>query len=80
MLCNQNEEFIESENLFKSSHGNTVSLEDRLKEVYNAIFKNSRGNGYREINIGQLSFSENTRNAITEITSLLSPNSDYEFK
>lgn len=80
LLCNQNEEFIESENLFKSSHGNTVSLEDRLKEVYNAIFKNSRGNGYREINIGQLSFSENTRNAITEITSLLSPNSDYEFK
>lgn len=80
LLCNQNEEFIESQNMFKSSHGIAVSLEDRLKEVYNAIFKNSRGSGYREIKIGQLSLSENTRNTITEITSLLSPNSDYEFK
>ena len=44
------------------------------------MFKNSRGNGYREINIGQISFSGNTRNIIEEITSLLSPNSDYEFK
>lgn len=28
----------------------------------------------------QLSFSENTRNVIEEITSLLSPNSYYEFR
>ena len=80
LLCNQNENFDESENLFKRSDSNSISLEDRLKEVYNAIFKNSRGNGYHEINIGQLSFSENTRNIIIEITSLLSPNSDYEFR
>ena len=79
-LCNQNENFDENECLFKSRDGNSVLLEDRLKEVYDAIFKNSRGNGYREIDIGQLSFSENTRNAIIEITSLLSPNSDYEFR
>ena len=80
LLCNPNENFDESEHLFKNSDGNSVSLEDRLKEVYDAIFKNSRSNGYYEINIGQLSFSENTRNIITEITSLLSPNSDYEFR
>lgn len=80
LLCNQNENFDENENLFKRSDSNSISLEDRLKEVYNAIFKNSRGNGYHEINIGQLSFSENTRNIIIEITSLLSPNSDYEFR
>lgn len=80
LLCNQNEDFDKSEGLFKSSDGNSVSLKDRLKEVYDAIFKNPSGNGYREINIGQLSFSENTRNVIEEITSLLSPNSDYEFR
>lgn len=79
-LCKQNENYDESEKLFKSSDGNSVSLEDRLKEVYDAMFKNSHGNGYREVNIGQISFSENTRNIIEEITSLWSPNSDYEFK
>lgn len=80
LLCNQNEDFDENESLFKRSDGSSVSLKDRLKEVYDVIFKNPSGNGYREINIGRLSFSENTRNVIEEITSLLSPNSDYEFR
>ena len=78
-LCNRNENFDEKERLFKNSDGNSVSLEDRLKEVYDAMFKKSSGNGYHEIDIGELRISENTRNAIIEIISLLSPNSDYEF-
>lgn len=79
LLCNQNEVFDESERLFKSSNRNSVSLKDRLKEVYDTMFTNSLGSGYRKINIGQLSFSESTRTAIEEITSLLSSNSDYDF-
>ena len=74
LLCNQNEDFDKSESLFKSSDGNSVSLKDRLKEVYDAIFKNFCGNGEHEIlYIGYLSFSENTRNVIEYIVSLLSP-------
>lgn len=79
LLCNRDEEFDENNRLFKSSTDNSVALSERIKEIYNAVFSNSRRNEYREIEIGRSSFSEETRRAIEEIAALLAPNSDYEF-
>ena len=79
-LCSQAETFDVHEKTFKSVNGNVVSLKDRLKEVYNAVFGMSTSNEYGKTDIGQLSFSEDTRKEIEDITSLLSLHSDYEFK
>ena len=56
-----------------------VSLSDRLKKVYEALFTQPLGNGSdgQTITVGKMTFSSFTRQCIEEITSMLSPGSDY---
>lgn len=55
------------------------SLSDRLKDVYSIVFDKSRSLDYQEISIGDMSFSNSSRSRIEEITSMLSPKSNYKF-
>lgn len=78
-LINRGEEYDQTDNIFKDQTGATISLGDRLKEVYSALFTRTQNSRYGETLIGNLRFSENTRRVILEIAALLSPHSDYEF-
>ncbi len=78
-LINRGEKSDETDNGFKDQTGITISLSDRLKEVYSALFIRTQASRYGETLIGNMRFSENTRKAILETAALLSPHSDYEF-
>lgn len=53
-----------------------VTIEDKLKEVYNALFVTSYGKETYYVHIGTMSFDENTRKSLLRITGLLSDYTD----
>ena len=65
-------------NLDSSSELIVVKREDKLREVYNAIFvKKYDGRSY-ETTIGKVSFGEETKNELLKIISGLTEYADYE--
>lgn len=65
----------------ESSEGSVdIPLSDRLRDVYSALFSRRFGTGLREIRIGKMTFSDNTCRCVEEISSMLSPQSDYHFE
>lgn len=57
----------------------TLSLSDRLKEVYLILFSKLRERGQHKI-IGEMAFEYSTRRCVEEIASMLSPQSEYQFE
>jgi hypothetical protein len=55
-----------------------VKLEDKLNNVYNALFKRDYSNGTYERNIGDMSFSQSTHDNLMRTVSLLSKFSDFQ--
>ena len=58
----------------------SVTLVDRLKEVYSVLFSRPIERGQRKITIGKMTFEYSTRRCIEEIASMLSPQSEYQFE
>ena len=74
-LLNEKEAYS---NLDNSSELIVVKREDKLREVYNAIFvKKYDGRSY-ETTIGKVSFGEETKNELLKIISGLTEYADYE--
>lgn len=77
--------FLESNerrpNNSRSEEQNNVvkSYTKRYEEVYYALFVESFGDEVRELTIGQMSFSSETRKNVMDILTLLSPFADYQF-
>ncbi|MDO4793559.1 MAG: P-loop NTPase fold protein [Filifactor alocis] len=55
-----------------------VSLEDRLGQVYNALFNNHGRRGYDEIEVGECAFSRSMKNELIEVSSMLSEFTSYD--
>ena len=55
-----------------------VDLEDKLKQVYKALFMKEEKDAYGEITIGDMSFSRRTREMLRKTESLLSQYAMYE--
>ena len=67
----------------KGAGGERIRLEDRLRDIYYAIYgkqKNAEGEKESEKVIGQLRFSNRIRTYIENITSMLFPDANYAFK
>lgn len=69
MLLENNETYDEEHH---SDEQIVVSLEDKLNKLYNTLFAKSDDYTRREINIGNCSFSKQTKDKIIHITSMLS--------
>ena len=78
LLCS-NQETYDSKNqiIDCKREGKSISLSDRLKEVYSAIFSKPSA---RSRHIGMMAFEHSTRYCIEEIASMLSPQSEYQFE
>jgi hypothetical protein len=59
-----------------SDNRKIVNFEDRVGEVYDALFKHDYSSGY-PYNIGQMSFTKETRIDLLKIVSALSKYADY---
>jgi len=77
-LLNINECFSEDER--KKETDIIISLEERLEEIYYIIFTDMFVDGRREKHIGQMEFSNRTREEMNRVVSLLSLVADYDFK
>lgn len=55
-----------------------VRLEDKLTEVYNALFGDNNRRPWDEVNVGEYSFSTETKEKIMRAASMLSDYSSYE--
>lgn len=58
----------------------SITLSERLKEVYSVLFSMPPERGRREIAIGSMRFEYSTRRYVEEIVSMLSPRSEYQFE
>ena len=77
-LLADNEWFSDDKNVKASDI--VVSLEERLNEVYTAMFPKISSNYGNPIRIGKISFSPRTRIKFNKIISLLSPFCNYQFE
>lgn len=67
----------------KDAPAGTSTKEAALKgiiDIYEKLFLYDNANDWRDLQIGKMSFSKKTRQAIMEIASLLSPDADYEIE
>ena len=55
-------------------------IETKIKEIYSTLFSPGEFEMIREKRIGEMSFSENTRNEMLETVSLLSKRADYDIE
>ena len=55
-----------------------VRLEDKLTEVYNALFGDNNRRPWDEVNVGEYSFSTETKEKIMRAASMLSDYSSFE--
>jgi hypothetical protein len=55
-----------------------VSLEDKLNQVYNALFAKENDYTWEEINVGKCIFSKQIKEKIMRITSMLSEYTSFE--
>ena len=75
MLLEQDETYdVEQHN----SKQTVVLLEDKLNQAYNALFSKEYDYTRREIDVGNCSFSKQTRDKIMRITSMLSEYTSFE--
>ena len=74
-LLNEHEAFS---NLNSNLKLTVVKKEDKLKEVYNAIFVKKYDSRSYETSIGKVSFGDRTKNELLKVISGLSEYSDYE--
>jgi KAP P-loop domain-containing protein len=85
-ILGQNETFMEDSSsivINKGAGGERIRLEDRLRDIYYAIYgkqKNTEGEKESEKVIGQLRFSNRIKTYIENITSMLFPDANYAFK
>ena len=84
-LYNNGESFDESRQVIISSNdaqATEVSVIDRLKEVYEALFANHEqpNSKWGETTIGAMKITDQTKDYISNITSMLSQLADYEYK
>ena len=75
-LLNRNESYS-NENLSKDDV--CVKAENKINEVYHALFVQDYSQSTRELHIGSLKFTIETRNNIMRTVSLLSGFADYSF-
>ena len=74
-LLNEKETYSNPNN---SSELIVVKREDKLREVYNAIFVKKYDGRYYETTIGKVAFREGTKNELLKIISGLTEYADYE--
>ena len=74
-LLNEKEVYSNPNN---SSELIVVKREDKLKEVYDAIFVKKYDGRFYESKIGKVSFGEGTKNELLKIISGLTEYADYE--
>ena len=63
----------------KDKHKQHVTVEDELKQVYDAIFGNAFRNGVYTVSVGKLEFEEGVKETILRAAGLLSVYSNYTF-
>ena len=73
-LLSQNETYSEK----KSDQDIVVYLQDKLSEVYNALFNNDYTAGVHTLRIGEMSFDKDTRKRLLEIVNLWSEYADFD--
>ena len=56
----------------------TVSLEEKLESVYEAVFKDVYVNGTYEVTVGECAFTKETRDIVLRIANAMSEYVDYK--
>lgn len=75
------ETYDEKKQIISNKDGqSSITLSDRLKEVYDILFSKVLGRGRREFTIGKMAFEYSSHHCIEEIASMLSPWSEYQFQ
>lgn len=77
------DEELDSDNtiiVYKDATSSGVSVQARLKEVYQAFFLKSLYRHYEETNIGIMKISDRTRTYLDETISMLSQLSNYQYE
>lgn len=74
LLCGE-ETFVADKNMSPMPGGTHVIKKDRVIEVYNAIFSKTGG-----VDVGQMTFSDRTREYLYEMESILIPNGNFDFE
>lgn len=80
-LLSSQETYLEETQIISNENGEkSITLSERLKEVYSVLFSMPPERGWRETTIGRMRFEYSTRRCIEEIASMLSPRSEYQFE
>lgn len=80
-LLSAQETYLEETQIISNGNGEkSITLSERLKEVYSVLFSMPPERGWREATIGRMRFEHSTRRCIEEIASMLSPRSEYQFE
>lgn len=74
LLCGE-ETFVADKNMSPMPGGTHVIKKDRVIEVYNAIFSKTGG-----VDVGQMTFSDRTREYLYEMESILIPDGNFDFE
>lgn len=74
LLCGE-ETFVADKNMSPMPGGTHVIKKDRVIEVYNAIFSKTG-----EVDVGQMTFSDRTREYLYEMESILIPDGNFDFE